>query len=154
MSQPIELPCQVERILTPRAPFHFDGTVCKPSYFPGSDTAYEPGHFYQSMRFGGALFGVRLDGLGDVEAPRVRVNLFSETPLSPGQADAIARKSPAAIDLTPTCAPSTTALPATRCWPRRWSRWRGVRPAPIPRCTNTWCWPPYCKTPPCAAPCR
>ena len=129
MSQPIELPCQVERILTPRAPFHFDGTVCKPSYFPGSDTAYEPGHFYQSMRFGGALFGVRLDGLGDAEAPRVRVNLFAETPLSAGQVDAICAEIACRYDFDADLRPFYDGFASDPLLAPALVRWRGVRPS-------------------------
>ena len=68
-SDPIPLRCSAERILTPRAPFHFDGTVYKPSYFPGPDLVYEPGHLWHSFRFAGETLAIRMDNLGGVEDP-------------------------------------------------------------------------------------
>lgn len=35
-------------MLQPTAPFHFDGTVHKPSHFPTADVHHEPGIYWQT----------------------------------------------------------------------------------------------------------
>jgi hypothetical protein len=45
------------RIVTPTAPFHFDGTVHKPSHFPSGNVCYEPG--YSRLLFGAELVPAR-----------------------------------------------------------------------------------------------
>ncbi len=73
----IQLTCQMEQVIYPRAPFHFDGTFHKPSNFPSSDLAYEAGHFWQSVRFEGQLFGAHYENLGTTEEPAIRLQLYA-----------------------------------------------------------------------------
>lgn len=117
-----------ERLLTPCAPFHFDGTFHKPSYFPSSDLAYQPGHFWQTMRFEGQVFGLRCDNLGIVEQPALRLVIFSDAPVPPAQVERIAAEVAYRYDLFADhtafyaeCGQEEMLAPALR-------RWRGMRP--------------------------
>ena len=89
MPQTLTLPHETAITLYPCAPFHFDGTVYKPSYFPGPDLRYQPGQIWHTLRFEDTLFGVRMDNLGEVEAPALRLVIFSAAPLAEDQAERI-----------------------------------------------------------------
>jgi 3-methyladenine DNA glycosylase/8-oxoguanine DNA glycosylase len=119
----------VERILHPCPPFHFDGTVCKPSYFPGSDTAFEPGHYWQSMRFLGEVFGIRLDNLGTVEEPALRLVVFSEAAPPIELVDEIAEEIVCRYDLNADLRAFYTEYKADALLAPVLERWRGVRPS-------------------------
>jgi 3-methyladenine DNA glycosylase/8-oxoguanine DNA glycosylase len=52
--------------LHPTAPFHFDGTLHKPSYFPSADNAWQPGTAWWTLRLGEQAIGLRLkDAVSD-----------------------------------------------------------------------------------------
>ena len=129
MSSFIQLACTTERLLHPCPPFHFDGTVCKPSYFPGSDTAYVPGHFWQSLRYMGQLFGVRLDALGSLEAPEVRLVIFSREPLDPGLVDCLAKEIAWRNDFYADLRAFYDGFQGDALLAPVLARWRGVRPS-------------------------
>ncbi len=123
------LKCIVERSLAPRAPFHFDGTVCKPSYFPGSDTAFEPGHFWQTMRFEGQAFGIRLDDQGTIEEPAIRLAIFSAQPLAEDQADRLASEITCRYNLAADLRVFYDGYSGDPLLAPVLARWRGVRPS-------------------------
>jgi 3-methyladenine DNA glycosylase/8-oxoguanine DNA glycosylase len=116
-----------ERTLIPHAPFHFDGTVCKPSYFPGSDTAYTPGHFWQTMRFEGQVFGIRLDNQGSIEAPMVRLSVFSAQPPGQDQIDRLAAEITCRYDLNTDLRAFYDGFRDDPWLAPALARWRGVR---------------------------
>src|SRR5208282_4194496 len=62
--------------IRPTPPFHFDGTFHKPSHFPAPINAWQPGRFWQTLRVGRRLYGVRIDDLGTKAEPRIRVSIF------------------------------------------------------------------------------
>lgn len=126
---PTLLPFTAERTLEPRAPFHFDGTVCKPSYFPGADTAYEPGHFWQSMRFEGQCYGIHLENLGHIEQPALRVQIFSASPLDEDCADRITAEIACRYDLFSDLSSFYNAYQDDALLGAVLARWRGVRPS-------------------------
>jgi hypothetical protein len=68
-------------VLTPTSPFHFDGTVHKPSHFPADFVAHEPGRCWQTLRLGGEALGVRMEDAGTVDRPSVAVTLFASGPI-------------------------------------------------------------------------
>ncbi len=76
------LECVAEQLLYPTAPFHFNGTVQKPSHFPSGDQAYGPGKFWQTLRWEDRVFGVRLEDQGTVDAPCVNLRLYADRGLS------------------------------------------------------------------------
>lgn len=64
--------------LTPSAPFHFDATFHKPSNFPAPLDAWEPGKYWQTIRIGGRLMGLRIDNAGTSSKPSLRVAVFHD----------------------------------------------------------------------------
>lgn len=126
---PVRFESVCERVLNPRAPFHFDGTVCKPSYFPGSDTAYSPGHFWQTMRFEGRVFGIRLDNVGSIEAPGVRLVVFSAQPPPVDQVDRLAAEIACRYDFAADLRPFYDGYADDPLLAPALARWRGVRPS-------------------------
>lgn len=129
MADIIELPHLMEYMLYPRAPFHFDGTVCKPSYFPGSDTAYETGHYWQSMRFEGQLLGIRMDQMGSTEQPEIRLAIFSAEPLAAQQIEQIAAEITCRYDLAADLRTFYDGFQDDALLAPALVRWRGVRPS-------------------------
>ena len=123
------LNCIVERSLTPRAPFHFDGTLCKPSYFPGSDTAFEPGHYWQTMRFAGQVFGIRLDNQGSVDAPAVRLVIFADRPPAADLVDRLVNEITCRYDLDADLSAFYDGFREDPLLAPLLARWRGVRPS-------------------------
>jgi len=101
----ISLPIRAAARLTPTAPFHFQGTVHKPSHFPAPISAYRDGVYWQTLRLGDELLGVRIEDAGRPDRPAIDVTLFSSSPLSGAQtAAALAELSwrfDLAADLTP-----------------------------------------------------
>ena len=84
----ISLPIRAAARLTPTAPFHFQGTVHKPSHFPAPISAYRDGVYWQTLRLGDELIGVRMEDAGRPNRPVIDVTLFSTSPLSGAQKDA------------------------------------------------------------------
>jgi 3-methyladenine DNA glycosylase/8-oxoguanine DNA glycosylase len=78
----IQLTHCTEQVIYPCPPFHFDGTVYKPSYFPGSDLLFESGRLWHSLRFEDQLFGLRIENQGTVDQPAVRLGIYSPLPLA------------------------------------------------------------------------
>lgn len=62
--------------LTPTAPFHFDGTVFNPSYFPGQGSRWEPGRFWMALWWRRHHYGVRLRNVGTISAPRIELTVY------------------------------------------------------------------------------
>jgi 3-methyladenine DNA glycosylase/8-oxoguanine DNA glycosylase len=73
----ISLDRQYERTLYPTAPFHFEGTVHKPSHFPSSDEQFDGQSHWQTMRFEGLILGIRLVDTGSVDNPQIGLNIYS-----------------------------------------------------------------------------
>ena len=66
--------------LYPKSPFHFDGTFHKPSHFPNKLKLddWEPGKYWQTIRFGEKLFGLKIENTGTISKPEIRVSLYSD----------------------------------------------------------------------------
>jgi 3-methyladenine DNA glycosylase/8-oxoguanine DNA glycosylase len=78
--------------LRPTAPFHFDGTVHKPSHFPTPDVDHAPGVYWQTLRWGARLFGIRLTNIGTHAKPALELAIFSDKPLGTSLRDEAARE--------------------------------------------------------------
>jgi len=65
----------------PKAPFNFDATVHKPSYFPAPIEDYQEGVYWRTMRVGDKVLGLKMRNLGSVDAPLVSLTFHSEKPL-------------------------------------------------------------------------
>jgi 3-methyladenine DNA glycosylase/8-oxoguanine DNA glycosylase len=68
-------------IIEPRSPFHFDGTFHKPSHFPDRLSHWMPGTYWQSMRLGEELFGVRVQDQGTKADPSLAISLYADHPI-------------------------------------------------------------------------
>ncbi len=71
MAKVIDAQLLDRRMLRAVAPFHFEGTVHKPSHFPSQDNAYEDRRYWQTVNFRGRKLGLRFattgQPYGDIE---------------------------------------------------------------------------------------
>lgn len=65
--------------IKPIAPFHFEGTVYKPSHFPAPLDHYEKNSFWFTLRQQNKVYGIRLDS---EDSTTINVNIFYEHDLS------------------------------------------------------------------------
>jgi 3-methyladenine DNA glycosylase/8-oxoguanine DNA glycosylase len=86
-AMPLEIRYEVE--LHPTPPFSFDGTVHKPSHFPSNDNAYETGSYWQTMRFAGKTFGIKMANRGSVDEPCIQLAVFTAEEMSEDEIQAI-----------------------------------------------------------------
>ena len=66
--------------IKPTAPFNFDATVHKPSYFPTRDNYYQRGVYWQTMLFKRNVLGLKLMNRGNIDNPLIELVCFSEEP--------------------------------------------------------------------------
>jgi 3-methyladenine DNA glycosylase/8-oxoguanine DNA glycosylase len=111
----------------PAAPFHFDGTFHKPSHFPAPLEAWEPDRYWQTLRVGGSLYGVRIENGGSIAEPALRVSIFSDRQVTAPDREIVRRELVWRFDLD-------TALRAFGRLARQdrriqgvWRRLRGMR---------------------------
>jgi 3-methyladenine DNA glycosylase/8-oxoguanine DNA glycosylase len=117
-----------EREILPAAPFNFDATLHKPDHFTSADDAWQPGIRWQTMLWQGVPLGFKFENAGSVDAPRVRLSVFSAESLSPAFLDGLA----AEIDYRYSFALDLSDFYARlESHPRLgpvMGRWRGTRP--------------------------
>ncbi len=126
MLDAIALTCAQTVALHPRPPFHFAGTVHKPSHFPTPDEAYEPGIHRRTMRFAGELLGLRLEDVGSVARPEVALTVFSRAPLAAAVVERVAAEVRWRFDLDADLAGFCAACDDEVLGPAL-ARWRGMR---------------------------
>lgn len=64
-------------ILTPTTPFNFDATFYKPDHFTSGDNFWQPGIRWQTWRWRGKVFGLKLKNKGTVEKPKVLISIYA-----------------------------------------------------------------------------
>ena len=110
--------------LEPAQPFAFDPTFHKPDHFPSQDTEWEPGVRWQTVRFRGRPFGVRIEDAGS----RVRLRMWARgrvsAPLQTALAAELSWRANLRFDLTD-FERRARADPKLGAVVRRW---RGMRP--------------------------
>lgn len=116
-----------EMELRPTAPFHFDGTVHKPSHFPSADSFWEPGMLWTTQRMGDDLFGLKLQSAGTIDAPLVRLTIFADRPLTSNEIAAISDEVAYYFDLYVDLAPFNAILQRDELMRPVLNRWRGMR---------------------------
>lgn len=62
-------------------PFHFVGTVFKPSHFPSTDLSFDGERYRRTLRLRGVPLAYELRAAGTSRRPRVHVTLFGARPL-------------------------------------------------------------------------
>jgi 3-methyladenine DNA glycosylase/8-oxoguanine DNA glycosylase len=81
MGEPVSLH-HVRRVaLRPSTPFHFDGTLHKPSHFPSADKVWQPGRLWQTMLWEGRRLGLRFDNAGGADEPAIDLAVWSDEAL-------------------------------------------------------------------------
>lgn len=80
MIKALELSHKKSFILEPKPPYNFDATVFKPSHYPDPLKIYETGKYWFSLRLDKS-YGIKMEGLGSADKPKVRVTIFSKAEL-------------------------------------------------------------------------
>jgi 3-methyladenine DNA glycosylase/8-oxoguanine DNA glycosylase len=117
--------CEVE--LQPTAPFHFDGTVHKPSYFPTPDNAWQSGTYWSTLRLRDACYGLKLHDVGSVDAPRVVLTIYSDHRLGAGELAAVMDQVTFAYALYDDLSEFNALLEGDELMRPVLQRWRGTR---------------------------
>lgn len=65
--------------LYPKPSFRFDGTFYKPSHFPNKLKLddWELGKYWQGLRFGRKLYGLKIENAGTTTKPKLKVSVYS-----------------------------------------------------------------------------
>jgi len=71
-----------EIAIQPIPPFHFDATVYTPHYFPTPDFEWRPNKMWQTLNLDRQLFGLKMENVGDVNKPKVRLTVYSKNKLT------------------------------------------------------------------------
>jgi len=67
---------KIDFFISPSSPFHFDGTFHKPSHFPDKLSDWESGKYWQTIRIGKKLFGLKVENRGESSKPKIKVTVF------------------------------------------------------------------------------
>lgn len=62
--------------LFPTSPFNFDGTFHNPGHFPDRLKYWQEGKYWQTIRFGKKLFGLKIENKGKTLKPKIKVSIF------------------------------------------------------------------------------
>ncbi|MGA9351323.1 MAG: hypothetical protein WBW48_21300 [Anaerolineae bacterium] len=116
-----------ETEIRPTPPFHFDGTVHKPSHFPSGDVLWEPGTLWVTQRMGSDLFGLKLQNVGTVDEPLLRLTIFADRPLTSGDVEAVCDEVAYNFDLYLDLALFNATLERDELMKPVLHRWRGMR---------------------------
>lgn len=82
MKKTLKLDKKVSVEIKLKAPFNFDATVFKPSYYPNPLKIYETGKYWFAMRLGNKIYGIKMENKGTTNKPKVRISIFSKSKLS------------------------------------------------------------------------
>lgn len=81
MKKPIALFRKWTLEVKPKPPFNFDGSIYHPAHFPTPTEEYQPGKWWQTMRFQGIPLGIRMENRGTTNKPKIRLTVYSQKPL-------------------------------------------------------------------------
>lgn len=65
----------------PKPPFNFDGSIYHPAHFPTPTEEYQPGKWWQTMRFLGIPLGIKMENQGTTNKPKIKLTIYSQKPL-------------------------------------------------------------------------
>ncbi len=77
IQEPLHLDICQQVDLFPTSPFDFESTVHKPSHFPASNSLFEEGCYWFTLRFDEQVFGIKLTNAGATEQPKLNLAVFS-----------------------------------------------------------------------------
>lgn len=127
-SRALLLDCRRSFLLEPRAPYNFDANLHKPSHFPSSDNAWAQGTFWITMRWRGKRLGLRFRDLGKVDAPKIRLTVFSRSGLSAGDRRALLPEITWRFNLDQDISGFTERYEDDEFLGPAIERWRGMKP--------------------------
>ena len=78
----IKLNNKYSTYLYPTAPFNFEATVFKPSHFPDRLDLYKKNKYWQTMRFGNKVFGIKLENIGKLNQPKIKLTIYHKNKLN------------------------------------------------------------------------
>lgn len=113
-----------ERRLLPKRPFHFAGTVHKPSHFPSPDNAYDGTTYWQTMNFRGQPLGLQFD---KVHGGGIDLRIFAEASLSQAEVNDLVTEIRWRFDLDADLKPFNKLLSSDAALGPVVNRWRGMR---------------------------
>jgi 3-methyladenine DNA glycosylase/8-oxoguanine DNA glycosylase len=128
MASPTKLERRRTFRLRPRAPFHFDANLHKPSHFPSSDNAWQPGRFWITMRWRGRRLGLEMRNVGSQDAPEIRLTVFSASGLSEGYLRGLLPEIAWRFNLNQDISEFTEAYVDDEYLGPAITRWRGMKP--------------------------
>lgn len=114
--------------ITPTIPFSFDGTFFKPSHFPTPDLFFDGTAYWQTLKFNGNTYGLKISNQGDEKNPCVQFQIFydkrtNSTPDFQSILDEISYR----FDLKSNIKPFTDAFEADRILGPVINKWPGMR---------------------------
>ncbi len=121
---PINAKSVARRLLRPTVPFHFEGTMHKPSHFPSPDNAYDGATYWQTVNFRGRPLGLRLSEGSSAE---IDLEIFSQRPLSVVDIEAVETELRWRFDLDTDLRPFTDLLQHDSTLSAVLEKWRGMR---------------------------
>lgn len=71
-----------EIFIRPKAPYNFDATVFKPAHYPSPLEVYEEGKFWFAMRLKNGIYGVKMENMGMINSPKIKITIFSKKALT------------------------------------------------------------------------
>ncbi len=71
-----------KKIILPKAPYNFDATFFKPSYYPDYSKVYETGRYWFALKLRSKIYGIKLENRGNVNNPKIEITIFSDSGLS------------------------------------------------------------------------
>jgi len=113
--------------IRPAPPFHFDGTFHKSSHFPAPINAWQTGRFWQALRLGRRLYGVRIDDVGTASEPGLRVLVFDNRDVSPRDLELFRNELVWRFDLDANLREFARLVCTDRRFRAVFERWRGMR---------------------------
>lgn len=75
--------------ISPSSPFNFDGTFHKPSHYPDKLTDWEADKYWQTIRIGKRLFGLKIENKGETQKPKIKVSVFYDKNISKNELEKI-----------------------------------------------------------------
>ncbi|OGO35658.1 MAG: hypothetical protein A2147_05510, partial [Chloroflexi bacterium RBG_16_57_8] len=114
--------------LCPRAPLNFDATMHKPAHFPSSDNAWEPGARWQTMFWDGQALGLKLEGRGKTDQPKLGLSIWSKEKLSPAFVESLTDEIEYRLCLQTDLSGFNRAFEKDALLGPMIEKWRGMRP--------------------------
>ena len=71
-----------EFFVFPSSPFHFDWTFHKPSHYPDKLTDWKTGKYWQTIRIGKRIFGLKIENKGETRKPKIKISVFYDNKIS------------------------------------------------------------------------